>query len=78
MSEPDAMDLERIGRAFAREFSDYDPEWGVTLSSFLCEWRGSSRMVTEHPCPGRRDTERLIAVLERLGFKITKEEIQCD
>lgn len=69
MSEPDAMDLDNIGREIAREFTEYDAEWQTVLSTFASSWSNG-----RFAGGGRADAERLMRVLERLGFTITKED----
>lgn len=73
MREPDAMDLERIGRALAAEFTE---EVGPEVECFECGY-GSERghaflclWTYHHPQPGREDAERLVAILDRLGFRV--------
>lgn len=67
MSKPDAVDLEKIGRELAEEFTEEgtDETENLVLSAFSIEsYLGFS--------PGRLDAERLVKLLDHCGFEIVR------
>lgn len=80
---PDAMDLDRIGEALADEFTDVpDPgpfcfkegcgEDLVDEAKRMTAFR--QHIYAEPPSTKRQDAERLVELLERLGFEIVRRE----
>lgn len=77
-SGPDALDLERIGRALADEFAEEIGPEACRECGFVTKSRRQPSFVSmaafRHPQAGRVDGERLVQVLDELGFRIVRSD----
>ncbi len=81
--EPDTMDLARIGEALADAFTDV-PDPGAFCLKKGCggELTDEAKRMTafdQHvyappPCGKRMDGDRLVELLDRLGFEIVRQD----
>ena len=83
VDSPDAMDLTQIGEALADAFTEIPdlrpfcfkescgeglPEEAMRMTTF------TQHVYAQPPCGKREDADRLVELLDRLGFEIVRKE----